>query len=99
MLFRSVVSQFANGVGEEDCQEVVWDGDVRVGVEVEDVNFFEDQVSLLPDTNATAQEISKEQVSLTPKTAATSLMTVVTDRLDTEGKKATHRDKSGLPKL
>lgn len=94
-----VVSQFVNGVGEEDCQEVVWEGDVRVGIEVGEVKKFEDQVSLLPATNATAQESYKDQVSLLPKTSATGLVEVVTDRLGVEGKKAIHGDKSGLPKL
>ncbi len=28
-----LVSQFVSGVAEEDCQEVVWDGDVNVKVE------------------------------------------------------------------
>ena len=97
-----VVSQFVNGVGEEDCQEVVWEGDVRVGVEVEE-GAFEDQVALLPETTATApavgQEVYRDQVSLLPETAATGLVEGVTDRLGEEGKKAIHGDKSGLPKL
>lgn len=101
-----VVSQFVNGVGQEDCQEVVWEGDVRVGIEVKE-GAFEDQVALLPETNATAfatapaagQDSYRDQVSLLPKTAATGLVEVVTDRLGEEGKKAIHGDKSGLPKL
>ena len=93
-----VVSQFVNGVGEEDCQEVVWEGNVRVGIEVEK-GRVENQVALLPKTSATGPESYKDQVSLLPKTIATGLVGVVTDRLGEEGKKAIHGDKSGLPKL
>ena len=93
-----VVSQFVNGVGEEDCQEVVWDGDVKVAIEQEKESY-DDQVALLPETGETGQENYKDQVSLLPQTAATGLSKIAQDRLGEEGKKAIHGVKSGLPKL
>lgn len=95
-----VVSQFVNGVGEEDCQEVVWHGKkaVRVGIEFGE-GMFENQVALLPKTGAAGQESYKDQVSLLPETAATGLVEVVADRLGEKGKKVIHGDKSGVPKL
>lgn len=94
-----VVSQFVNGVGEEDCQEVVWDGDVKVAIEQEKESY-DDQVALLPETGETGQEGYKDQVSLLPQTAATGPSKTAKDRLGEEGKKAIHGVKSGgLPKL
>ena len=87
-----VVSQFVNGVGEEDCQEVVWEGDVRVSVPQLTVKVKREEGKEGPK-----EEEKDGNFGLWEKKRA--IEGVVTDRLGEEGKKAIHGDKSGKSKL
>lgn len=85
-----VVTQFVNGVGEEDCQEVVWDGNIKVPVPTPKVQ--EKKGERVNEMNGLVDNFglwTKEK----------SVESVVTDRLGEEGKRAIHGDKSGASKL
>lgn len=86
-----VVTQFVNGVGEEDCQEVVWEGDVKVSVPMP-------KKMRRAEKSKRTKEMKEGNSGLwTLKTEG--IESVVTDRLGENGKIAIHGGMDGKAKL